>query len=134
MRTAGAFLGLALGLLLLGPFTEAADAPSAAIEIVASKRAFSPETLTLLQGKPVALVIRNDDEDLHAFVPLLLLQHTNVQVSGNGAPEFNETGFVRVLIPPHGRAELRFTPKTTGVFPYICDLPGHNMRAQIVVK
>jgi len=29
---------------------------------------------------------------------------------------------------------LRFTPKTTGVFPYICDLPGHNMRAQIVVK
>jgi len=134
MRTASAFLGLALVVPLLSPITEAGEAPAASIEIVASKRAFSPETLTLLQGKPVALVIRNDDEDLHAFVPLLLLQHTNVQVSGNGAPEFNETGFVRVLIPPHGRAELRFTPKTTGVFPYICDLPGHNMRAQIVVK
>ena len=134
MRTAGAFLGLALAVPLLSPITEAGEAPAASIEIVASKRAFSPETLTLLQGEPVALIIRNDDEDLHAFVPLLLLQHTNVQVSGNSAPEFNETGFVRVLIPPHGRAELRFTPKTTGVFPYICDLPGHNMRAQIVVK
>ena len=134
MRLAGAFLGLALGLLFPSPFTEAGEAPPASIEIVASKRAFSPETLTLLQGKPVTLVIRNDDEDLHAFVPLLFLQHTNVQVSGNSAPEFNETGFVRVLIPPRGRAELRFTPKTTGVFTYICDLPGHNMRAQIVVK
>ena len=44
--------------------------------------------------------IRNDDEDLHAFVPLLLLQHTNVQVSGNGAPEFNETGFVMTAPVP----------------------------------
>src|SRR5437667_11905161 len=108
MRTAGAFLGLALVVPLLSPITEAGEAPAASIEIVASKRAFSPETLTLLQGKPVALVIRNDDEDLHAFVPLLLLQHTNVQVSGNGAPECNETGFVRVLIPPTVRAGWRF--------------------------
>ena len=134
MRTAGAFLGLALVVPLLSPITEAGEAPAALIEIVASKRAFSPETLTLLQGKPVMLIIRNDDEDVHAFVPLLLLQHTNVQVSGNGAPEFNDAGFVRVLIPPHGRVELRFTPKTAGTFHYICDLPGHSMRAQIVVK
>ena len=134
MRMADAVLGLALAGGLLGPFTEAADAPSAAIEIVASKRAFTPETLTLPQGEPVTLVIRNEDEDLHAFVPLLLLQRTNVQVSGNGAPEFNDAGFVRVLIPPHGRVELRFTPKAAGTFHYICDLPGHSMRAQIVVK
>ena len=133
MRTARTLIGLALAASLLGPFTEAA-APSASVEIVASKRAFTPETLTVQQGKPVMLVIRNNDEDLHAFVPLLLLQHTNVQVGGNGAPEFNETGFVRVLIPPHGRAELRFTPKTVGTFHYMCDLPGHSMRAQIVVK
>ena len=129
-----ALVSFALVLGLLGPFTEAADAPHASVEIVTSKRAFTPETLTLLKGEPVTLVIRNDDEDLHSFVPLLLLQHANVQVSGNGAPEFNETGFVRVLIPPHGRVELRFTPKTTGTFHYICDLPGHSMRAQIVVK
>jgi uncharacterized cupredoxin-like copper-binding protein len=119
---------------LLGSFIAGAAAPPAPVEIVASKRAFTPETLTLPQGEPATLVIRNDDEDLHSFVPLMLLQRTNVQVSGNGAPEFNETGFVRVLIPPHGRVELRFTPKTAGTFHYICDLPGHSMRAQIVVK
>ena len=133
MRTARTLIGLALAASLLGPFTGAA-APAAPVEIVASKRAFTPETLTVQQGRPVTLVIRNDDEDLHAFVPLLLLEHTNVQLSGNGAPEFNEAGFVRVLIPPRGRVELRFTPKTAGTFHYMCDLPGHSMRAQIVVK
>jgi len=125
---------LALLFGLLNPFAEAADTTPGAVEIVASKRAFSPEVVTLKLGKPATLVIRNEDEDLHAFVPLLLFQGTNVQVRGNGAPEFNETGFARVLIPPHGRAELRFTPKTSGTFSYICDLPGHNMRAKIIVQ
>jgi uncharacterized cupredoxin-like copper-binding protein len=129
-----AVFSLALLAALLVPPSTVAEAPRAAAEIVASKRAFAPEVVTLRLGKPATLIIRNEDEDLHAFVPLLLFHRTNVQVAGNGAPEFNETGFVRVLIPPHGRAELRFTPKTSGTFFYFCDLPGHNMRAQIVVK
>ena len=129
-----AVLSLALLAGLLIPPSNAAEAPSTAVEIVAGKRAFAPEVVTLRLGEPATLIIRNEDEDLHAFVPLLLFQRTNVQVAGNGAPEFNETGFVRVLVPPHGRAELRFTPKTAGTFFYICDLPGHNMRAEIVVK
>jgi uncharacterized cupredoxin-like copper-binding protein len=129
-----AVLSLALLAGLLISPSNAAEAPRTAVEIVASKRVFTPEIVTLRLGKPATLIIRNEDEDLHAFVPLLLFLRTNVQVAGNGAPEFNETGFVRVLIPPHGRAELRFTPKTAGNFFYFCDLPGHNMRAQIVVK
>ena len=119
---------------LLSQVTDAADAPPVAVEIIASKRTFAPETVTLRVGVPVTLIIRNEDEDLHAFVPLLLFQRTNVQVRGNGAPEFNEAGFARVLIPPHGKAELGFIPKTSGTFFYICDLPGHNMRAEIVVE
>lgn len=106
----------------------------ASVEIVASKRAFDPPALTLRLGEPVTLVVRNEDEDLHAFVPLLLFLRTNVQIAGNGAPEFNETGFARALIPPHGRIELRFTPKTAGTFSYLCDLPGHLMRGEIVVR
>jgi uncharacterized cupredoxin-like copper-binding protein len=129
-----AVLSLALLAGLLIPLSTVAEAPRTAVEIVASKRTFAPEVVALRLGEPATLIIRNEDEDLHAFVPLLLFLHTNVQVAGNGAPEFNETGFVRVLVPPHGRAELRFIPKTAGTFFYFCDLPGHNMRAQIVVK
>lgn len=131
---ARAALACALLVGLLNPAADAADALPDAVEIIASKRTFTPEVVTLRVGRPATLVIRNEDEDLHAFVPLLLFQRTNVQVSGNGAPEFNEAGFVRVLIPPRGRAELRFTPRTSGTFSYICDLPGHNMRAEIIVE
>ncbi|MEK6603704.1 MAG: cupredoxin domain-containing protein [Nitrospirota bacterium] len=134
MMPVRAALACALLVGLLNPAADAADALPSAVEIIASKRTFTPETITLKLGRPAALIVRNEDEDLHAFVPLLLFQRTNVQVSGNGAPEFNEAGFVRVLIPPRGKAELRFIPRTSGTFVYICDLPGHNMRAVIIVE
>jgi uncharacterized cupredoxin-like copper-binding protein len=123
-------------IILLADLVQAAApatpvAPS--IEIVIRERTFTPSVLTLTLHETVTLVIRNEDHDLHAFVPLLLFQGTNVQVRGNGAPEFNDTGFARVLIPPHGRAELSFRPRTPGQFVYICDLPGHQMRGEIVV-
>ena len=102
-------------------------------EITVNARTFNPPVLSLPLKEPVTLIIKNEDSELHAFVPLLFLQGANVQVTGNGAPEFNETGLARVLIPPHGRAELRFIPKLAGTFFYICDLPGHQMRAQIIV-
>jgi len=131
VRTA---LACALLVGVLNPAADAADALPNTVEIIASKRTFTPEVVTLRVGRPATLIIRNEDEDLHAFVPLLLFQRTNVQVSGNGAPEFNEAGFVRVLIPPRGKAELQFIPRTSGTFFYICDLPGHNMRAEIIVE
>lgn len=119
---------------LLSTLATPAQAPSKPLEIVISKRAFSPEVTTIGVGQPVTLVLRNEDEELHAFVPLLLFQNINVQISGNGAPQFNEAGFARVLIPSDGRAELRFTARTAGTFFYICDLPGHNMRGEIIVR
>lgn len=108
--------------------------PAAPVQhIVARQRQFIPPVTVLTTGEPVTLIIKNEDEELHAFVPLLLFQGINVQVTGNGAPEFNDTGFVRVLIPPDGQAELRFRPSAAGHFFYICDLPGHQMRGEIIV-
>jgi uncharacterized cupredoxin-like copper-binding protein len=109
-------------------------ASDAKFEIIAKKRSFTPAILALPLKKPVTLVIMNDDAELHAFVPLLLFEGSNVMVTGNSAPEFNETGFARVLIPPDGKAEIRFVPQRAGTFFYICDLPGHNMRGEIVVQ
>ncbi len=129
-------LALILLACFLPPAAAAVDSvlsPSS-VEIVVTQRAFTPDTLDLRRGEPVTLVIRNEDEGLHAFVPLLLFLRTNVQIAGNSAPEFNETGFARALIPPHGKVELRFTPQTIGNFSYICDLPGHVMRGEIHIR
>jgi hypothetical protein len=55
-------------------------------------------------------------------------------VGGNGAPEFGPHGLNRVIIPPEGLVEIQFTPARTGTFSYLCDMPGHEMRAVIVVE
>jgi len=124
-----------LGVCVLNCFDSDVDADSSVpvVKISARARTFIPEVVFLKMRRPVALVIENEDVELHAFVPLLLFQGINVQVTGNGAPEFNETGLARVLIPPKGHAEIRFTPPAAGHFFYICDLPGHQMRGEIIV-
>jgi plastocyanin len=79
-------------------------------------------------------VLHNQDAELHAFVPVGLLAGVNFNVGGNGAPEFGPQGFKRVIIPSEGRAEFRFVPDRPGVFPFFCDMPGHEMKATIVVE
>lgn len=111
-----------------------ADISIPVVKVIVRQRAFIPEVVFLKMGQPVALAIQNEDVELHAFVPLLLFQGANVQVTGNGAPEFNEAGLARVLIPPKGQAQIRFTPRAAGHFFYICDLPGHQMRGEIFVS
>jgi plastocyanin len=105
---------------------------SAVIEIRA--RQFTPERLELKQGQKTQLIVHNHDAELHAFVPGELLKGVNLNVGGNGAPEFGDQGLKRVIIPPEGRTEISFTPELTGEFSYICDMPGHVMKATIVVK
>ena len=96
-------------------------------------RRFVPHVVNLRVGQPARLILLNDDVELHAFVPTDLLVRTNVQVGGDGAPQFGKNGLRRVLIPSGGRVELRFTSREAGSFPFFCDLPGHMMNGTIVV-
>lgn len=97
-------------------------------------RAFIPATVRIHAGRQTRLVFQNQDAELHAFVPGNLFNGVNLNISGNGAPEFGEQGFRRVIIPGDGRAELRFVLQQPGRYPYICDMPGHEMRATIIVE
>jgi hypothetical protein len=85
-------------------------------------------------GRKTTLVLRNEDAELHAFVPGSLFAGVNLNISGNGAPEFGEQGFKRVIIPSEGWAEIRFVPDRVGTYPFVCDMPGHEMKATIVVE
>jgi len=135
-----------VGLIAIGVAPSVAWASASLIgnEAVASKiqritvhienRRFIPHLIRLRVGQPIRLVFKNDDVELHAFVPTDLLAKTNVQVAGNGAPQFDKQGFHRVLIPSQGQAELTFSPKHAGSFPFFCDLPGHVMNGTVVVE
>lgn len=140
----GVILGLWLALAPAGPGTapglQAATLSPAdptedmVVTVTIKARSFEPATVRLKAGHKTRLVLRNQDAELHAFVPIGLFSGLNVNVSGNGAPEFGPEGFKRVIIPSEGLAELRFIPEQPGVYPFLCDMPGHEMRATIVVE
>ena len=108
------------------------NAPMVTIQI--ENRQFVPHVIRLRVGQRTRLVLQNNDVELHAFVPSDLFVHTNVQVEGNGAPQFDEQGFRRVLLPSNGQVDLTFSPKHAGSYSFFCDLPGHVMNGTIVVE
>jgi plastocyanin len=108
--------------------------PERTIVINIKAREFDPETVTLQAGQKTTLVFQNLDAELHAFVPGDFFKGVNLNVSGNGAPEFGPEGFRRVIIPSQGQAAIRFVPDRPGRYLYTCDMPGHEMKAAIVVE
>jgi plastocyanin len=108
--------------------------PEDTILVKIRARTFEPSTIVLHAGRKTTLTFQNLDAELHAFVPLGLFSGVNLNLSGNGAPEFGVEGFKRVIIPSDGRAEFRFVPERPGTFPFFCDMPGHDMRGTIIVE
>ncbi len=127
---------LVLGLLFCSALSaaplHAEDSNTVTIDI--RGRLFVPDTVHLHQGRKTRLIIRNHDSELHAFVPSDLLAGVNMNIGGNGAPEFGDRGFKRVIIPADGQVDLRFTPERPGHYAFLCDMPGHEMRGTITVE
>ncbi|MEW6544662.1 MAG: cupredoxin domain-containing protein [Nitrospirota bacterium] len=118
-----------------GPTLAPSDTmPEEEVLVKIRARSFEPNRVVLHAGRKTKLIFHNLDAELHAFVPVGLFTGLNLNVSGNGAPEFGPDGFKRVIIPSEGRAEFRFIPLQTGTFPFFCDMPGHDMKAKIVVE
>ena len=97
-------------------------------------RVFIPQQIHLHHGRKTVLRFRNHDTELHTVVAKELFLSDDLNLAGNGAPEFGPEGLKKVTIPPEGLIEFQFTPARTGTFSYLCDMPGHEMRAVIVVE
>lgn len=106
----------------------------AVVSILIKGREFHPSTVKLPLGSEVVLMFHNQDVELHAFVPNKFLEDVPLEVDGNGAPQFGDSGLQRILIPSGGRAGIRFRPMRPGQYEYRCDLPGHQMVAHVVVE
>ena len=97
-------------------------------------RIFIPQQIHLHKGRKTVLRFRNHDTELHTVVAKELFLSDDLNLGGNGASEFGPEGLKKVIIPPEGLIEFQFTPARTGAFSYLCDMPGHNMQAMIVVE
>ena len=124
-----------LALVLATPaiaLTTEAEVESVTVEI--RSRMFIPQHIHLHHDRKTVLRFRSHDTELHTVVAKELFLSADLNVGGNGAPEFGPDGLKRVIIPAEGLIEFQFTPAHTGTFSYLCDMPGHNMQAVIVVE
>jgi hypothetical protein len=115
-----------------GALPTEAEVESVTVEI--RSRLFIPQHILLHHDKKTVLRFRNHDTELHTVVVPKLFFGVDLNVGGNGAPEFGPEGLKRVIIPPDGLLEFQFTPARTGTFLYLCDMPGHNMQGVIMVE
>jgi plastocyanin len=104
------------------------------ITVEIGSRMFTPNHVLLHHDQKTVLRFRNHDTELHTVVAKELFLSADLNVAGNGAQEFGPDGLKRVIIPPEGLVEFQFTPTRTGTFSYLCDMPGHDMKAVIVVE
>ena len=122
-----------------GNVGQAPDAPPAEIEmelvtVEIRGRMFIPNRVLLHHDQKTALRFLNHDTELHTVMARDLFVGVDLNMGGNGFPEFGPDGLKRVIIPPEGLIEFQFTPARTGAFSYLCDMPGHDMKAAIVVE
>lgn len=66
---------------------------------------FQPDTVTVYQGDTVNIVFVNPEDDAHTFV--LLAFH------------------MALTLPAQATTTTRFVASTTGIFPFVCDIPSH---------
>lgn len=131
----GAFWLIGLTWLLIAPAAALPNEPEVeTITVDIHGRVFAPGRVVLHTGRKTVLRFRNHDTELHAVVAKELFLGVNLNVGGNGAPEFGPNGLNRVIIPPDGLLEIQFTPAGPGTFSYRCDMPGHDMQAVIVIE
>jgi plastocyanin len=104
------------------------------VSIEIRSRMFIPPHVRLHHDRKTVLRFRNHDTELHTVAAKEFFFGVDFDMGGNGAPEFGPDGLKRVIIPPEGLTEFRFTPARTGTFSYLCDMPGHDMKAVIVVE
>ncbi|THJ24054.1 MAG: hypothetical protein CAF45_007020 [Nitrospira sp. CG24E] len=97
-------------------------------------RTFIPSHVLIHHDQKTVLRFRNYDTELHSVVVKDLFLGIDLNVSGNGAQEFGPDGLKRVIVPPEGLVEFQFTPARAGTFSYLCDMPGHDMKALILVE
>jgi uncharacterized cupredoxin-like copper-binding protein len=75
--------------------------------------AFSPSTITVVEGDTLHLTLINPEDDLHSFV----------------LPDFS------VVLPPNKTTEATYVAKQAGIFPIVCSVASHlpMMSGQLVV-
>jgi uncharacterized cupredoxin-like copper-binding protein len=113
-----------LSLLMAGHFEALADEGSIKakpnqVTVRLSEYKFEPAQIILKSSEPSELILINEGTVLHEFVTDAI-KNMDVDVEINGVVA-ETNGLAELEIPPKTKAILRFTPKKSGAFFFVCD-------------
>ncbi|HEY6640285.1 MAG TPA: cupredoxin domain-containing protein, partial [Nitrospiraceae bacterium] len=92
-------IGLAFA-LATPTVTLATELEMESVTVEIRSRMFIPQQIHLHQGRKTVLRFRNHDTELHTVVAKELFLSDDLNLAGNGAPEFGPEGLKKVIIPP----------------------------------
>lgn len=119
-------LGLSTGLIAFDPFARA----PVRVDIRIHYSHFDPSTLTVPSGRPMTIVLHNDDPIDHEWIVGDEQLH---QRHRTGTEPYHATRPTEVSIPAMTTIETTVTLPAAVTWRYICHLPGHEAYGMVGV-
>lgn len=85
---------------------------------------FTPNVLSLTEGRPVTLVLKNAGQIEHTLASAYLASQ-QLTLKGESREGETESKLKFVGIDPSETAEIMFTPQGRGRFPFMCSIESH---------
>jgi uncharacterized cupredoxin-like copper-binding protein len=94
------------------------------VPVTVTEFKFTPNTVTLTEGRPVTLVVTNTGQIEHTMASAYLASQ-RLTLRGESREGETDTKWKFVGIDPGETAEITFTPRGHGRFPFMCSIEGH---------
>lgn len=123
-----------LALTLLAPVAGCVPAGATTIEIAIRYSRFTPTVVEVPRGRPVTIVLRNDDPIDHEWIVGTEDLHARHR---NGTEPSHDTLPTEVSIPALTTRTTSLTFAERGALAFVCHLPGHEaygMRGAVQVR
>jgi uncharacterized cupredoxin-like copper-binding protein len=117
------FLAGALAVAVLGPLAAGCAGPTDRVEVVLSYSHFEPASLRVPLGRPVTIVLRNEDPIDHEWIVGDAALHERHRT---GAEPHHAGRPTEVSVPALETRTTIVTFDQAGTFRFVCHLPGHE--------
>jgi len=122
------YLVLVLAFLVAGCAPAPAQ-PTTEVTLLATEFKYVPASITVPQGEPVTLTLKNDGNVEHDFVVQKIgvadvQEHDHGNMSGHDmeSPEYD----LHISAMPGGSGVITFTSTETGTYQFLCTVKGHK--------
>lgn len=111
--------------LVAGCSSSGAGATATVLDVTTVTMAFNPKEVTLAKGKPVKLVLKNEDTVLHDFsIDKIPVDKKNSE--GAKHDDHSKEPDLHVAADSGKTGTVEFTPKEAGTYTYYCTVIGHK--------